>query len=64
MTAPLLQEALVEVLQAPWVLVCCDYDGTLAPIVADPEQAFPYPGVPAVLAELAMIPGIVPALVS
>ena len=63
MTAQL-HEALADVLTHQRVLVCCDYDGTLAPIVPDPEQAFPYPGVPAALAELAALPGIVPALVS
>jgi trehalose 6-phosphate phosphatase len=30
-----------------------DFDGTLAPIVADPEQAVPLPGVPEALGELA-----------
>jgi len=34
-------------------LLFLDYDGTLAPIVADPEAARPHPGVPALLGRLA-----------
>jgi trehalose 6-phosphate phosphatase len=33
--------------------LCLDFDGTLSPIVADPETAFPLPGVTEVLARLA-----------
>jgi len=38
---------------APELLVALDFDGTLAPIVDDPEAAAPLPGVPALLARLA-----------
>ncbi|MFN3596011.1 MAG: trehalose-phosphatase [Rubricoccaceae bacterium] len=34
-------------------LLLLDYDGTLAPIVGDPAQAYPHPDVPALLAALA-----------
>jgi trehalose 6-phosphate phosphatase len=34
-----------------------DYDGVLAPIVADPEAAYPYPGMVAALGRLAAVAG-------
>jgi len=37
---------------APHAAVLTDYDGTLAPIVADPDRAVPHPKVPALLAGL------------
>ncbi len=36
-----LQARLEEVARSPVLLVACDYDGTLAPIVDDPSQAHP-----------------------
>jgi trehalose 6-phosphate phosphatase len=36
-----LRRALVQLARTPRLLVACDYDGTLAPIVQDPEQARP-----------------------
>jgi trehalose 6-phosphate phosphatase len=39
--------------EAERAALCLDYDGTLAPIVSDPEAAVPLPGVPALLARLA-----------
>ena len=36
-----LRRALVQLARTPRLLVACDYDGTLAPIVSDPEQARP-----------------------
>ncbi|MDQ3406446.1 MAG: trehalose-phosphatase [Actinomycetota bacterium] len=36
-----LRRAIVQVARTPRLLVACDYDGTLAPIVEDPEQAGP-----------------------
>ncbi|MGW5050463.1 trehalose-phosphatase [Actinokineospora sp. NPDC004072] len=38
-----LRRAIVQIARTPRLLVACDYDGTLAPIVNDPEQARPLP---------------------
>jgi len=38
-----LRRALVQLARTPRLLVACDYDGTLAPIVEDPEKARPSP---------------------
>ncbi|HWE89421.1 MAG TPA: trehalose-phosphatase [Pseudonocardiaceae bacterium] len=38
-----LRRAIVRTARTPRLLVACDYDGTLAPIVEDPEQARPLP---------------------
>ena len=40
---PALRRAVVQVARTPRLLLACDYDGTLAPIVADPWQAYPLP---------------------
>lgn len=46
-------EALLKaVARAPQSLLMLDYDGTLAPFRKDPQQAFPYPGIPAVLQQI------------
>ncbi|WP_436493393.1 trehalose-phosphatase [Actinokineospora sp. HUAS TT18] len=37
-----LRRAIVQIARTPRLLVACDYDGTLAPIVEDPEQARPH----------------------
>lgn len=37
-----LQERLEEIARAPVLLVASDYDGTLSPIVSDPEKAVPH----------------------
>ena len=36
-----LRRAIVQLARTPRLLVACDYDGTLAPIVEDPEKARP-----------------------
>src|SRR3954471_12356527 len=36
-----LRRAIVQIARTPRLLVACDYDGTLAPIVPNPEQARP-----------------------
>lgn len=36
-----LRRAIVQIARTPRLLVACDYDGTLAPIVENPEQARP-----------------------
>ncbi|RZS44824.1 trehalose 6-phosphatase [Herbihabitans rhizosphaerae] len=38
-----LRRAIVQIARTPRLLVACDYDGTLAPIVQDPETARPLP---------------------
>ncbi|SMD00609.1 trehalose-phosphatase [Kibdelosporangium aridum] len=38
-----LRRAIVQLARTPRLLVACDYDGTLAPIVEDPEKARPQP---------------------
>ncbi|MFH9860029.1 trehalose-phosphatase [Streptomyces sp. NPDC017202] len=53
-TTPRGHEALAAILAAPrTVLVALDFDGTLAPIVENPQDARPHPDALAVLAELA-----------
>ncbi|MGY1690063.1 trehalose-phosphatase [Geodermatophilus sp. SYSU D01105] len=46
------------------LLVASDYDGVLAPLVGDPSEAVPSPGVAEALARVAARPGVVLALVS
>lgn len=38
---PDLRRAIVNIARTPRLLVACDYDGTLAPIVENPDAAFP-----------------------
>ncbi|WP_018682468.1 trehalose-phosphatase [Actinokineospora enzanensis] len=38
-----LRRAVVQIARTPRLLVACDYDGTLAPIVENPEHARPHP---------------------
>jgi trehalose-phosphatase len=59
-----LRAALAEVAAAGRLLVACDVDGTLAPIVDDPAAAAPRPDSLAALAGLARLPGTTVALVS
>lgn len=40
---PALRTALATLARAPQLLIACDYDGTLAPIVTDPSTAVPRP---------------------
>ncbi|MGH8935142.1 MAG: trehalose-phosphatase [Acidimicrobiia bacterium] len=49
--------ALPELARAPSLLVVCDYDGTLSPIVDDPARAFPQAGAIEALRGLAEVPG-------
>jgi trehalose-phosphatase len=50
--APLPRELLATVAQGPGLLLCLDYDGTLAEITTDPAQAWPYDGVRELLQHL------------
>ena len=56
--------ALTAVAQVPRLLVACDYDGTMAPIVSNPEDARPLPESAAALQELARLPSTITALIS
>jgi trehalose-phosphatase len=42
LSAPL-RRALVRIARTPRLLIACDYDGTLAPIVSNPDRALPSP---------------------
>ncbi len=55
MTAPVTAADVIESLRAvmPDVLIATDFDGTLAPLVADPQRSRPVDGAIATLAELA-----------
>jgi trehalose 6-phosphate phosphatase len=59
-----LQRALDALAAVPRLLVACDFDGTLAPIVDDPADARPLPAAAESLAELARLPSTHVALVS
>lgn len=56
---------MIELLGNPKrLLVACDFDGTLAPLVDDPDQAQPLPGAVAALRLLAGLPDTVVAIIS
>jgi trehalose 6-phosphate phosphatase len=59
-----LQRALDALAAVPRLLVACDFDGTLAPIVDDPADARPLPAAAESLVELARLPSTHVALVS
>lgn len=61
---PSLRRALVRVASVETLLVACDYDGTLAPIVDDPAEARPQPRAMEVIGELAGTAGTWASLVS
>ncbi len=42
MTIDLTSDQLQEIARTPTLLIACDYDGTLAPIVDNPDDAFPH----------------------
>ncbi len=52
---PKFESLLRAVARSPRSLLMLDYDGTLAPFRKDPEEAFPYPGIAAVLQEIVRI---------
>ena len=60
----LLRQALCEAAESDVVLVACDYDGTLAPIVTDPDRAWPDRRALEALVSLAARPGVHAAIVS
>ncbi|WP_307722911.1 trehalose-phosphatase, partial [Gandjariella thermophila] len=59
-----LRRALVRLARTPRLLVACDYDGTLAPIVADPERALPLPESVGALRSLAVLHETTAAVIS
>jgi len=61
---PNLRLALRQIARTGQLLVSCDYDGTLAPIVDDPNEARPLPEAVDVLRHLAMLPATSVAVVS
>ncbi len=61
---PALRAALGRLARVPQLLVICDYDGTLAPIVDDPTKAGPLPEAVAAVRSLAKMPQTTVAVVS
>ena len=59
-----LREAIRRAAASPRLLSCWDFDGTLAPIVSDPQAARPLPGAVALLQRLAELPDTEVALLS
>ncbi len=55
---------LAEIARTPTLLVACDYDGTLAPLVDDPQLAYPHRESIAALRALASFPDTHVAVVS
>ena len=63
-TEPPLRSAVRLIARVPQLLVACDYDGTLAPIVEDPSRAAPLPEAIAAVRSLAALPQTQVAVVS
>ncbi len=61
---PELRRALVQAARTPRLLVACDYDGTLAPIVEDPDAALPRPESVTALRALASLNATTVAVIS
>jgi trehalose-phosphatase len=61
---PALRAAVGRIARVPQLLVACDYDGTLAPIVEDPTRATPLPESVAAIRALAALPQTTVAVVS
>jgi trehalose 6-phosphate phosphatase len=59
-----LRRALAELARTPRLLVACDYDGTLAPITADPRSVPPFPEAVTALRSLACLPETTAAVIS
>jgi len=60
-----LKDSFLNLLAAtPHLLVCCDYDGTLAPIVDDPSLAQPLADAVVALRELSLLPSTTVAVIS
>ena len=61
---PELRAALGRIARVPQLLIGCDYDGTLAPLVEDPAAAGPLPEAVAAVRALAALPQTVVAVIS
>src|SRR5919199_6860419 len=61
---PRLRAAVAKIARVPTLLVACDYDGTLAPIVEDPTTATPLPEAVAAIRALAALPQTTVAVIS
>src|SRR6478609_12085437 len=61
---PDLRAALGRIARVPQLLIGCDYDGTLAPLVDDPAAAGPLPEAVAAVRALAALPQTVVAVIS
>ncbi|MFC0532218.1 trehalose-phosphatase [Phytohabitans kaempferiae] len=61
---PDLRAAVGRIARVPNLLVACDYDGTLAPIVLDPTKAAPLPESVAAIRALAALPQTTVAVIS
>jgi trehalose-phosphatase len=61
---PDLRAALGSIARVPQLLIGCDYDGTLAPLVDDPAAAGPLPEAVAAVRALAALPQTVVAVIS
>ncbi len=59
-----LEDRLDELARAPQLLVACDYDGTVAPIVSDPMKALPLRETSVALRSLAALPQTSVAVIS
>ena len=59
-----LRAALADIARVPQLLIGCDYDGTLAPLVDDPAAAGPLPEAVAAVRALAALPQTVVAVIS
>jgi trehalose-phosphatase len=59
-----LRAAVGRIARVPNLLVACDYDGTLAPIVEDPSKAVPLPEAVAAVRALAALPQTTVAVIS
>ncbi|MFD0785234.1 trehalose-phosphatase, partial [Micromonospora azadirachtae] len=61
---PELRTAIGRIARVPQLLIACDYDGTLAPIVEDPSKAVPLPESVAAIRAMAAMPQTTVAVVS
>jgi hypothetical protein len=59
-----LRSAVARVARTPQLLIACDYDGTLAPLVDDPAHAVPLPAATAAIRSLAALPQTTVAVIS